>query len=84
MRRWHNHHVAEEAKQMKKMIDATLKLKIWKDNHGQDLVEYALMAAFLAAASGFTLPQVASSISTIFTSVAAMLSTGGTVTSPGA
>jgi pilus assembly protein Flp/PilA len=77
--------VAEEAKQMTKMIDASLRLKIWKDTHGQDLIEYALMAGFLAAASGFTLPQVASSISTIFTSVAAMLGgTGGTVTSPGA
>jgi pilus assembly protein Flp/PilA len=77
--------VAEEAKQMTKIIDASLRLKIWKDTHGQDLIEYALMAGFLAAASGFTLPQVASSISTIFTNVAAMLGgTGGTVTSPGA
>jgi pilus assembly protein Flp/PilA len=77
--------VAEEAKQMNKMIDASLRLKIWKDSHGQDLIEYALMAGFLAAASGFTLPQVAASISTVFTSVATMLAgTGGTVTSPGA
>ena len=37
---------------MTKIIEASLKLKIWKDTHGQDLIEYALMAGFLAAASG--------------------------------
>ena len=69
---------------MTKMINASLKLKIWKDNHGQDLMEYALMAGFLAAASGFTLPQIAAGISTVLTSVVAILGGGGTVTAPGA
>ena len=32
---------------MTKIIDASLKLKIWKDTQGQDLMEYALMAGFL-------------------------------------
>jgi pilus assembly protein Flp/PilA len=68
---------------MKKIIDATLKLKIWKDTHGQDLTEYALMAGFLAAASGFTLPQIASSISNILTTVIAMMGGAGPVTAPG-
>ena len=68
---------------MKKIIDATLKLKIWKDTHGQDLTEYALMAGFLAAASGFTLPQIASSISNILTTVIAMMAGAGPVTAPG-
>lgn len=70
---------------MAKLIDASLKLKIWKDTHGQDLMEYALMAGFLAAASGFTLPQVAASISSVFTTVAGMLAgTDGSVSAPGA
>jgi len=69
---------------MTKLINASLKLKIWKDTHGQDLTEYALMAGFLAAASGFTLPQIASSISNVLGTVLAMLSGTSGVTSPGA
>jgi pilus assembly protein Flp/PilA len=66
-----------------KMIDISLKLKIWKDTHGQDLVEYALMAGFLAAASAYTLPQVASSISNVLSTVVAMLSGSGPESAPG-
>jgi len=68
------------------MINTILKLKIWKDTHGQDLTEYALMAGFLAAASGFTLPQLASSISNVLSTVVVILAgTGGTAnTAPGA
>ncbi len=51
-----NHDVPRRKKLMTKITNASLKLKIWKDTHGQDLMEYALMAGFLAAASGFTLP----------------------------
>lgn len=61
----------------KRMINASLKLKIWKDTHGQDLTEYALMAGFLAAASGFTLPAVAADIAIVLTKVVALLG-GGT------
>jgi Flp pilus assembly pilin Flp len=70
---------------MTKIIETSLKLKIWKDNHGQDLIEYALMAGFLACASGFTLPQIASSIANVRGSVTAILmGTGGSTTAPGA
>lgn len=67
-----------------KLIEVTLKLKIWKDNRGQDMVEYALMAGFLVCASAYTLPQVALSISNIITTVIGMLNGGGTVNAPGA
>ncbi len=70
---------------MTKIINASLNLKIWKDTHGQDLMEYALMAGFLAAASGFTLPQLASSISNVLSTVVVILAGGPTsTTSPGA
>jgi pilus assembly protein Flp/PilA len=69
---------------MTKIINTSLKLKIWKDTHGQDIMEYALMAGFLAAASGFTLPEVASSISHVLTAVAAILAGNGPNTAPGA
>jgi hypothetical protein len=68
---------------MTKIIDASLKLKIWKDNRGQDLVEYALMAAFLGAASGFTLPAVAADIASVFSKVVFVLMGSGPDTAPG-
>jgi Flp pilus assembly pilin Flp len=68
---------------MTKMINTALKLKIWKDNHGQDLVEYALMAGFLGAASAYTLPAVATDIATVFSKVMFMLTGSGTDTAPG-
>jgi pilus assembly protein Flp/PilA len=48
--------------------------RIARDNRGQDLVEYALMAGFVAVAAGATMPGVAASISTIFSNVASTLS----------
>ena len=47
--------------------------KIWRDKRGQDLIEYALMAGFVAVAAGAIMPGVASSISTIFSEVASVL-----------
>ena len=49
-------------------------IKIVRDNRGQDLIEYALMAGFVAVAAGAIMPSVASSISTIFSEVASVLS----------
>jgi len=50
-----------------------LKARIWKDTEGQDLIEYALMAGFVAVAAGAIMPGVASSISKIFSSVASVM-----------
>jgi pilus assembly protein Flp/PilA len=66
----------EENKRRNKMTtvkNAILKLKIWSDNRGQDLIEYALMAGFVAVAAGAIMPGIATSISTIFSSVASAL-----------
>jgi pilus assembly protein Flp/PilA len=51
-----------------------LRLRIWKDTRGQDLIEYALMAGFVAVAAGAIMPNIASSISTIFSQVSSVLS----------
>jgi Flp pilus assembly pilin Flp len=50
-----------------------LKLKVWKDLRGQDLIEYALMAGFVAVAAGAIMPGVSSSISTIFSKVTSVM-----------
>ena len=52
-----------------------LKMQIWKDTQGQDLIEYALMAGFVAVAAGAIMPGVATSISTIFSKVASVMTT---------
>jgi pilus assembly protein Flp/PilA len=49
-------------------------LKIWKDTKGQDLIEYALMAGFVAVAAGAIMPGVATSISSIFSKIGSVLS----------
>jgi pilus assembly protein Flp/PilA len=54
------------------------KLRIWKDTRGQDLIEYALMAGFVAVAAGAIMPNVATSISTIFSKISNVLSTAAT------
>ena len=47
--------------------------KLWADRRGQDLIEYALMAGFVAVAAGAIMPGVSSSISTIFSQVASVM-----------
>ena len=59
---------------MTRITNLVLKLQIWKDNRGQDLIEYALMAGFVAVAAGAIMPGVASSISIIFSKVASTMS----------
>ena len=54
---------------MNRLMELAIRLQIWKDKKGQDLIEYALMAGFVAVAAGAIMPGVASSISTIFTRV---------------
>ena len=44
------------------------------ETRGQDLIEYALMAGFVAVAAGAIMPNVASSISTIFSQISSVLS----------
>ena len=41
-------------------------LAILKDTKGQDLIEYALMAGFVAVAAGAIMPSVSTNISQIF------------------
>ena len=44
-------------------------MRFWKDEQGQDLIEYALMAGFVAVAAGVIMPGVASSINIVFRKV---------------
>ena len=55
-----------------------LKLRIQASNlkqevSGQDLIEYALMAGFVAVAAGALMPNVATSIRTVFSKVSSVM-----------
>jgi len=58
---------------MDTVINRIWRLRIWADNHGQDLIEYALMAGFVAVAAGAIMPGVATSISRIFSKIASTM-----------
>jgi pilus assembly protein Flp/PilA len=58
---------------MKRLIAAVIRLQIWKDDHGQDLIEYALMAGFVAVSAGALMPNISTSISTVFSKVGSVM-----------
>ncbi|HEV8039583.1 MAG TPA: Flp family type IVb pilin [Bryobacteraceae bacterium] len=58
---------------MKIVMNLLWKLRIWADERGQDLIEYALMAGFVAVSAGAIMPGVATSISKIFSKVASAM-----------
>ncbi len=55
------------------LIRVVVNLPLWKDRRGQDLIEYALMAGFVAVAAGAIMPGVASSINIIFSEVNSLM-----------
>ena len=56
---------------MKKILQ---RASIWRDRRGQDLIEYALMAGFVAVAAGAAFPPVADTLSEIFSKVQSVMS----------
>lgn len=58
---------------MRTVTHSILRLRELADSNGQDLIEYALMAGFVAVAAGAIMPGVANSISTIFSKVASVM-----------
>jgi len=58
--------------------NSILKLQALRETRGQDLIEYALMAGFVAVAAGAVMPGVASSISTIFSKVGSVMADAST------
>ena len=53
---------------------ASLLKKFWKDDSGQDMIEYALLsAALVIIVAGFLPPAIMPSVSTIFSKISANL-----------
>lgn len=51
--------------------------RLYRDPRGQDMIEYALMAAFIAVASVAVLPEATPSISTVLSKVGSVLTVAG-------
>lgn len=58
---------------MRSMCKQVREWSFWRDAEGQDLIEYALMAGFVAVAGGAAFPPVANSISSIFSKIGSIL-----------
>jgi len=53
-------------------------IKLYWDCRGQDMIEYALMAALVACTTGVVMPGAAAVISGTFSKVASNLASAGT------
>ena len=61
-----------------RMTNLLLKLQVMgrnfkQDVNGQDLIEYALMAGFVAVSAGALMPTVSTSISTVFSKIGSVM-----------
>jgi Flp pilus assembly pilin Flp len=66
-------HTGDEGDHMKRLRTQIQSWRFWKEEAGQDLIEYALMAGFVAVAAGALMPNVSSSITTVFTKIQTIL-----------
>jgi Flp pilus assembly pilin Flp len=58
---------------MQALMNPIWKLKIYRDNRGQELIEYALIAGFLACACAAALPDIGTSVLDVFSKVLSVL-----------
>jgi len=58
---------------MKRVMNQLLKLQIWKDNNGQDLVEYALAAGLVAVAAVACMPGLSGTVNNVFTKIGSII-----------
>lgn len=52
-------------------------LRLWREQEGQDLIEYALMAGFVAVAAGAILTPMAPTLNVVFSRVHSLLTKYG-------
>jgi pilus assembly protein Flp/PilA len=58
---------------MKKLNAFVLKLRVWNDTRGQDLVEYALAAGMVAVAAVACMPALSTTVSTVFNKIGSII-----------
>jgi pilus assembly protein Flp/PilA len=60
---------------MKKLNAHLLRLRVWKDTRGQDLVEYALAAGLVAVAAVACMPGLSGTVNTVFNKIGSIINT---------
>ena len=50
-----------------------LKLKVWQDTQGQDLVEYALAAGMVAVAAVAAMPALSTTVNNVFSKIGSIV-----------
>jgi pilus assembly protein Flp/PilA len=58
---------------MKRLQERILKLQVWKDTGGQDLVEYALAAGLVAVAAVACMPGLSGTVNAVFTKIGSII-----------
>lgn len=58
---------------MKRIKECVLRLQVWKDTSGQDLVEYALAAGLVAVAAVAAMPALQTTVSTVFAKISTII-----------
>ena len=58
---------------MKNIRERLLQLTVWKDTHGQDLVEYALAAGLVAVAAVACMPGLSGTVNTVFNKIGTII-----------
>jgi Flp pilus assembly pilin Flp len=59
------------------VVDWLYRWRIWQDCHGQDMVEFALLASLVAVATGLFMPELRESMDTIYSRVKSKLIEAG-------
>jgi pilus assembly protein Flp/PilA len=58
---------------MRKLQECVLKLRVWQDTSGQDLVEYALAAGLVAVAAVACMPGLSGTVNAVFTKIGSII-----------
>ena len=58
---------------MKKFQETCIRFSIWKDNNGQDLVEYALAAGLVAVAAVACMPGLSGTVNSVFVKIGSII-----------
>ena len=58
---------------MTRFSNYLLRLRLWQDTAGQDLVEYALAAGMVAVAAVAAMPTLSTTVSTVFSKIGSII-----------
>jgi pilus assembly protein Flp/PilA len=58
---------------MDKLNSCVLRLRVWNDTRGQDLVEYALAAGLVAVAAVACMPGLSGTVNQVFTKIGSIV-----------